>query len=386
MELAAGRVNKTFAGILAAGSMIAGGVGIWAAHANASGAVHAFTSRVFVSADGIMHPTASGMEAVAGPDDITALHHHIFVGFQNGVGPQGQASTTGNTDSTVVEFTLTGHEVRQWDVVGKADGLTADPLDDRVIATVNEDANSSIYLIDPVSGGQAVHYRYDKALPSDGGTDAISVYHRMVLVSASAPGTTGSAAPRSKYPAIYRVVFHARSHVAKIKSLFGDEAKARVANRTGGQQGMRVHLALTDPDSNEVVPAYAHRFAGDFMLTSQGDKEQIFVTGAVSVYPALSVLKLSDSVDDTAWPSGSKGAIYTTDNGANTVYKITGPFKRGSVYVADTPCDANGAPSTCPGPGFTANYLGELNPDTGVIDRVHLHGPAVAAQGMLFLP
>ena len=39
-------------------------------------------------------------------------------------------------------------------------------------------------------------------------------------------------------------------------------------------------LALTDPDSNEDVPAFATRFAGDFMLTSQGDKQQIFVHDA----------------------------------------------------------------------------------------------------------
>jgi hypothetical protein len=147
-----------------------------------------------------------------------------------------------------------------------------------------------------------------------------------------------------------------------------------------------VHLALTDPDSNEVVPAYAKRFAGDFMLTSQGDKEQIFVAHAGTRHQSLTVLKISDSVDDTAWPSDRSGAIYTTDNSNNTINKITGPFTRGSVFVADTPCDANDAPATCPAPGFTANYLGELNPSTGVITRVDVHGPAAAAQGMLFLP
>ena len=47
-------------------------------------------------------------EPLADPDDITLLGDDIFVGFQNGVGPQGQASTDGNLDSTVVEFTLNG--------------------------------------------------------------------------------------------------------------------------------------------------------------------------------------------------------------------------------------------------------------------------------------
>ncbi|HUC14889.1 MAG TPA: hypothetical protein VMS00_10595, partial [Acidimicrobiales bacterium] len=63
-----------------------------------------------------------------------------------------------------------------------------------------------------------------------------------------------------------------------------------------------------------------------------------------------------------------------------------GPFRRGEVFVAATPCDASNAPATCPAPGFPPNYLGQLNPETGAITRAPLTGPAVAAQGMIFLP
>ncbi len=345
-----------------------------------------FTNTVFASATAITHQTPKGRQPVSAPDDITYLGGHVFVGFQNGVGPQGEPSPTGDKDSTVVEFDQSGHVMAQWDLAGKCDGLTADPASDRVIATVNEDANSSIYLIDPVAGTAAVKYRYNEPLPSHGGTDAIEVYDGMILVSASAPGTTGAAAPRPTYPAVYRVAFDNATHVATVQPLFYDEAHATVANTNSSEKGKSEALALTDPDSNEDVPAYAARFAGDFMLTSQGDKEQIFVANAASAQPALSVLKLSDSVDDTAWPSDATGALYATDNGAGTVNKITGPFTKGTVLVAVTPCDANGAPSTCPGPGFAANYLGELDPDTGVITRVDVKGPSAAVQGMLFVP
>jgi hypothetical protein len=143
---------------------------------------------------------------------------------------------------------------------------------------------------------------------------------------------------------------------------------------------------LTDPDSNENVPAYADRFAGDFMLTSQGDQEQIFVQDAGTPGQRLAVLSLSSSVDDTAWPSTERGTIYTTDNSDNSVYAITGPFRRGEVFVADTPCDESSAPATCPAPGFPPNFLGELNPWTGAISPVALTGPAPQAQGMLFRP
>lgn len=186
------------------------------------------------------------------PDDITAAGPYLFTGFQNGVGPQGQATPAGNRDSTIVEFTRNGRVVRQWDIRGKCDGLTADPARHRVIATVNEDAHSSVYTIDPWASParQVHHYAYSEPLPSRGGTDAISVFHGMVLISASAPGTTGAAAPQPGYPAVYQVRFRPRHLIARIRPVFYDEARATVAS--AGQHA-RVRLALTDPDSNEVV-------------------------------------------------------------------------------------------------------------------------------------
>jgi hypothetical protein len=341
-----------------------------------------FTNQVFFNGSRLDHDAPGGSESLTQPDDITSLGGHIFVAFQNGVGPQGEASPTGNLSSTVVELSLSGQPLAQWDIVGKCDGVTADPLTGNLIATVNEDANSSLYTIDPVSG-EIVHYAYSEPLPSKGGTDAISIYRGMVLISASAPGTTGLPAPQASYPAVYRVELDPFSRVAVIHSLFGDEASATKANL--GTDG-ETSLALTDPDSNEDVPFYAPRFAGDFMLTSQGDQEQMFVGDAGGAHQTLSVLSLSSSVDDTAWASLPWGALYTTDNGNDTVNKISGFFLPGSVFVAVTPCDENSAPSTCPAPGFPPNFLGQLNPWTGAIGPVSLVGPAVQPQGMIFLP
>jgi hypothetical protein len=327
-------------------------------------------------------------EALSSPDDLTVLGHDIFTAFQNGVGPQGQPSTDGNTLSTVVEFTATGHVVRQWDIKGKCDGITADTARHELIATVNEDAHSSIYTITPsaAASAQVRHYSYNVPLPSKGGTDAISITDGQVLVSASAPGTTGKAAPQPSYPAVYVVTFDSSTHVATVKPLFYDESKATVAN-LGSDHGKVVKLALTDPDSNENVPDSASRFGGDFMLTSQGDKEQIFVQAGRrhGHDPRLSVLRLSQSVDDTAWARSSHGVLYGADTSGDTIDTVTGKFPAHSIYVAVTPCDANGSPATCPGPGFPPNYLGSLNPWTGRITKVQHSGPAFEPQGMIFI-
>jgi hypothetical protein len=97
------------------------------------------------------------------------------------------------------------------------------------------------------------------------------------------------------------------------------------------------------------------------------------------------VLRLSQSVDDTAWARSAHGALFGTNTGGDTVDVVTGRFPAKSIFVAVTPCDAANAPATCPGPGFPPNYLGQLNPWTGVITKVDVRGPAFGAQGLVFI-
>jgi hypothetical protein len=320
--------------------------------------------------------------ALSSPDDITRLDGYLFTAFQNGVGPQGQAAADGNRDSTVVEFTASGKVVHQWDLVGKVDGLTASPRTGLLVATVNEDANSSLYTIRP-SIDLVAHYAYNKPLPHHGGTDAISFDNGVMLISASAPGTTGAAAPQPSYPALYVVSLDKANHRAYFRALFYDESHATAAN--GPHFGHAVKLGLTDPDSNEVVPSFEARFAGDFMVASQGDKEQIYVNAPGTKRQHLWVLDLSQSVDDTAWSTSWHGSFYATSTGDDAVDVIKGSFWPGTAFVSVTPCDAGNAPATCPGPGFPDNYLGQLNLTTGHITAVAVRGAALHPQGMIFV-
>jgi hypothetical protein len=323
-------------------------------------------------------------EPLTKPDDITHLGGIIFVGFQNGVGPQGEPSGDGNTDGTIVAMGTFGKALAQWDVQGKIDGLTADPAIGGVIATVNEDANSSLYTLTSGAGGavNVTHYMYDEPLPHNGGTDAISVLGDEILISASAPGTTGTlAAPQPTFPAVYSVTLDPTTMVATVSPLFYDEDTATTAN-IGPQHGQKVGLTLTDPDSSEVVPSGAPRFAHDFMLTSQGDQQQIFVDRG-NPSKSLSVLSLSQAVDDTAWAVGP-GVLYGTDSTNDAVDVLGGTFGENPI-VAVTPCGSNSAPSTCP--SLPLNYVGSLNPWTGAITPVHVGGADFVPQGGLeFVP
>jgi hypothetical protein len=350
--------------------------------ASASAPSNAFTVKQIVLGTTLKHsyqPNGTGAtktESLSQPDDIVALGGNLYVGFQNGVGSQGEVAPSGNLDSTLVEITPAGSVVNQWDVTGKIDGMGVDSGSGQVIATVNEDSKSSLYT---VSGGTVTHYTYTPAsLPHLGGTDAIAVDNGKILISASAPGTSGKAAASA--PAVFAVTLNAGAKTAAAAPFFADNATASGVDAPNA--GKKVALALTDPDSNGVVPSSSPAFAGDFVLNSQGDQELIFSDASGQ---NLQVLKIPQPVDDSAWATSATGTLYTTDSTANTVDAITGPFTPGTAYTSVTPCNANNAPSTCPGPGFAANFLGTIDLKTGAIGKVTVIGP-VTPKGMIFVP
>jgi hypothetical protein len=322
---------------------------------------------------------AMGTEHLTQPDDIVTVGGNLYAGFQNGVGSQGEQSGSGNLDSTLVEFTPAGHVVKQWDVTGKIDGMGSDPATGQVIVTVNEDSKSSLYT---VSAGTVTHYTYTPSpLPHMGGTDAVQAYNGKILISASAPGTGGKA-PASA-PAVFVVTLNAAAKTATAAPFFADNATATGVNAPNA--GTKVTLALTDPDSNAIVPSDSPKFAGDFVLNSQGDQELIF-SGASG--QNLQVLKIPTPVDDITWATSASGTLYVTDSSADAVVAIRGPFKPGTLYTSITPCNANSAPAVCPAstaPQFPANSLGTINLTTGALSKVVFSG-TLTPKGMIFVP
>jgi hypothetical protein len=319
-------------------------------------------------------------ESLSNIDDLTQLGDELFVVFQNGVGPNGEASTSRNLDSTVVELTTSGQVLGQWDVAGRTDGVVADLQLRGVIATVNEDGNSSLFVIQPhaVPASQITHYAYDAGLTHGGGTDSLALVDGQLLISASNPGTPTKPAPNAALPAVYVAQLDVATKVAKLTPLFSDEDAATVAN-LGSTYATTTHLALTDPDSSTLVPESAARFGGTFELTSQGDQQQIFVRHATTTHQSLSVLSLSQSVDDTAYATSREGRLFSTDSTNNSVDVLSGHFSTIDPYTVATPCNANSAPSGC----TTSNYLATIDPWTGMVTPVRVAGAAYTPKGAL---
>jgi hypothetical protein len=301
--------------------------------AGALAAVPAAASAAPVAPNGYtLHTFATAPTGATGPDDITYLDGHVFVGWQNGVGTKGEAAPGGKTDSTLVEYSRTGRAVNSWHLTGKVDGLGADPRTHQVIATVNEDGNSSLYTVRPSgrSGGKVTHYTYSPAPDSatsggvftGGGTDAVAVYRGQIILSASNPTPANATAAF-----LVRLDRHRR--VARLSPTFADNATA-----TDAVTGKSVTLALTDPDSNAVVPSSSPRFGGDYAIDSQGDQQLVFAGRSGLERLSLTHGGTAAGVDDIRWADHARGTLYVVDNGTNTVYTLTGPFTAGEAFAA----------------------------------------------------
>jgi hypothetical protein len=311
-----------------------------------------------------------------GPDDITLLDGHVFVTWQNGV-PKTGGTAAGPTNSTVIEYSPQGTVLNSFSVVGRADGIGADPANKRVIVTVNEDGNSSLYTITPgaAPGSQVVHYSYspqpDAAggtgpLATGGGTDAVQVVGDKIYLSASNPGDQTKTA-------VFKVTLDPATSTASLSPTFLDDATA-----TNALTGSQVTLGLTDPDSNALVPGSAPRFPGQFVLDSQADQQLVFVRaiGASDPFGAsnLTQLPLSHAgttdgsvpagVDDVRWTERSGGTLYVVDNGANTVYALSGPFAAGAAYAA---LDTVGAPDSSGNAPANTTEVDSLDTQTGAL-------------------
>ncbi len=324
------------------------------------------------------HTFASATTSTTNPDDITLLAGHLFVGFQNGIGPDGTPGPLG-PKSTVVEYRADGSVAHTFSLVGKVDGLTADPQHNRLIVTVNEDLNSSLYVLRPDDdpSTQVVHYSYDpspaEANPtpppsSAGGTDSIAISNGHIFLAHSNPAKASSAAT-------YEVSLDPGARVAHLRSVFTDDATA-----TDATTGKKVTLGLTDPDSNRFLPSASPRFAGQLAQVSQADGEVVFVDRPGSSDRTLTSLNLSNHgspsshppVDDVAVATSNKGTLYVTDPTSGTITALsTAGLPAGTVFAAEA-SDTN------------TPLVGTLDLATGVITP--LGNTFTNPHGLLFVP
>lgn len=273
-------------------------------------------------------------------DDLAFLEGHLFMGCQNKA-----MSSGGGGNSTLVEYALGGSVVNKWSIRDKIDGLGADPANHRVIATLDEDANSHLATIMPSApaGQQITNYSYSPdprgastpvALRTGGGTDQVSVD------SAGHIFVTGSHSGPKAGTAVFKVALTAPSSstgtgTAALSPTFADDATATNGNKGSGS----VKLSLGDVDSGTIVPAGSPRFGGSYVITDQTALELVFASN-IFQGAGLTVLKTPFGLDDIRWTTSDGGTLYVVDNGGTTagasaIYKVTGPFAKNTLLASN---------------------------------------------------
>jgi hypothetical protein len=277
-------------------------------------------------------------------DDLAFLEGHLFLGCQNKT-----LSVGGGGNSTLIEYTTTGAVVKEWSITDKIDGMAGDPLNHRVIVTLNEDTRTHLATITPsaASGQQVTYYIYSPdprggstptALHTGGGTDQVSLDGAgHIFITASHAGTkTGTA--------VFKVVLTPPSSptgtgTATLSPTFLDNATAANGNTGSGS----VTLALGDVDSGAIVPQSSPRFGGSYVITDQTALELVFANNIFNG-TGVTVLKTQFGLDDLLWATTNGGTLYVVDKGptsvlpavsASSLYKVTGPFVKNTVLASN---------------------------------------------------
>jgi hypothetical protein len=312
-----------------------------------------------------------------GPDDVTSLavegvdHGNpvVWTAFQNGINPDGTPGSPGGpVQSTVAGYDgQTGGLVESIPVSGKVDGLTADRAHRQLIATVNEDANSALNIIDPESVTVTTYdYSPSPEVNGNGGTDSIAILHGHIYLAHSNPNDTTQATD-------YEVDLDSHTHTAQLRPVFFDNSTATDAV-TGGS----VQLALTDPDTNLAMPAASPRFAGTLATISQADGQIVFADSHGDK-PELSVLNVTDNVagnvpplDGLAVATAGSGTLYVVNSSGQPIQALdTTGWPAGTVFVTEASDNKN-------------PLLGTLDLATGKISP--LGNTFSSPKGLVFLP
>ncbi len=286
------------------------------------------------------------------PDNVVISGSKVFIGWQNITAKDGTDTKT----STIAEYTTSGKLLKSWSVRGHTDGMRVDPSTRLLWVMCDEDGNPRLYTIDTSSSTPTPITL--PPTPHGGGFDDIQFVNGIAVIDASNP--TLNKAGTNVFPALYKVTLSG-THATLTKVLMADAKATTITPPVS-----TVTLNLTDPDSMMIDPQ------GNLVLDSQGDSEMLWIKNVGTPQQSVSVLSVGTQVDDSVFPSSSKGCVLVAD-GSSGVYSICSHvWIPGSAYT--------GAPNDSGVIGF----VGTLNLSSGMIMPIVVG--IANPHGMAFLP
>jgi hypothetical protein len=281
------------------------------------------TSTVFASGAGV---TATG------PDSVTAGNGSIWVAYTNG------ADSTGlpGKNSVVVQYDTSGNVQHSYSLPGYVDGLKINPSNGKIWAMQNQDGNSTLTIIDPISNtaGPAIPYSV---------TSTTRGYDDVVFTGSSTYLSYTN--PSAATDPIIQQLMNGSNPLT-----FSSTILTMTATGTNLATGLTGTVTATDPDSMKLSNT------GALMLTSGADGQLVFVTvpgGSVSFLQLLNpAMAAVSGLDDAIFPNSINGTFYVTDTGNNRVLAIHATGMTAGSLLANV---------------GSLNEFGIVNTSTGVV-------------------
>jgi predicted secreted protein len=296
------------------------------------------------------------------PDSITTENGTFFVEYGNGAD-----STGAGGSSTIVQYDKTGNIEHSYTIAGSVDGLKFNPYTGQIWALQNQDGNSTLTLIDPVS--HKVTGPLSFANPSaTSGYDDVVFKGDKVFLSYTNPNGAGD-------PTLVQLVNGDRPNGLLLTTTILADGVTGFDTVTG-----KIELVpQTDPDSLKMAPN------GDLLLTSGADATIIDVQNAGTPGQAVSFTTIKGipaasignaGLDDVIKPGATAGTFYLTDTKTNKVYSFHATGLNTNDYYASI---------------GSLKAFGQVDPATGVFTPLLTAANAsdmnfAAPHGVVFVP
>jgi hypothetical protein len=245
------------------------------------------------------------------PDSVTIAGDYLFVAYANNVASDG----TGPGTSEIVQYGLSGHIVHTYDIAGSVDGLKFDPVTEKIWALQNQDGNSTLTIIDPVT-----HHVSKPLAPevtsATRGFDDVVFQDGKVFLSYTNPVNNGDA-----------VIVSLDNGNHPTGELETDPILKFGATGTNTVTHAKEVVPLNDPDSLKTAPN------GDLLLSSGDDGTIVDVHHAGKADQSVSFTHISDGkggfasgLDDVIKTNATSGTFFLTNTSGNSVesFHITG--------------------------------------------------------------
>jgi hypothetical protein len=286
------------------------------------------------------------------PDDVRVVGDKVWIQWQNSTAKD--CSTT--KPSVIAEYTTSGQLLKSWSVIGHADGMRWNSATNTMWVTSCEDGSPRFYTIDP-NASSATQYKVPAA-SWGGGLDDLTFINGSAYVSASNPSL--NSAGINTHPALEKITLS--GNAVQFTPVLMGNAKAQTLNPPVST----VTLNLTDADSQTTDPQ------GDLVMMSQADDDLLFIHNVGTAAQTVQVLSVGTQVDQTVWPTSTKGCLLIADNNSGVFSACS------SVWVPSQPLTSS------PNDAGVISFVGTLSLSTGQITPIIVGIPN--SHGMDFLP